>query len=179
MAKKVLVISSSPRKGGNSDILCDQLMKGAEEAGHRTDKTYIKDHKINYCIACEACKRNGGICIHKDGMVEIAQKMIEADVIVLATPIYFYSMDAQLKTLIDRCYARFMEMRDKELYYILTCAADAAEYLDTTIAGLQGFTICLPGAEEKGIVRGIGVGEAETVRTTPAMDDAYKMGKSI
>lgn len=108
MNKNILLLAGSSRKDGNSDILCDQFIMGAEEAGHYTEKVYIKDYKINYCIACYACKRNSGICIHKDDMVEITQKMIAADVIVLATPVYFYSMDAQLKALIDRCYARFM-----------------------------------------------------------------------
>lgn len=179
MSKKILILSGSPRKGGNSDILCGQFMAGAEEAGHSTEKIYVRDYKLNYCIGCNACQKNGGICIHKDGMVEIAQKMIGADVIVLATPVYFYSMHAQLKTLIDRCYARFMEMADKEFYYILTCAADADSYLDTAIAGLRGFTVCLPGAKEKGTVFGINAGEAGTVKTTPAMNEAHQMGKSI
>ncbi len=179
MPKKILVLSSSPRKGGNSDMLCDQFILGAREAGHEVEKLYVKDQKIHYCIGCNVCQGNGGSCVYKDDMAQVAQRMINADVIVLATPVYFYSMDAQLKTLIDRSYARFIEMNNKEFYYILSCAADAAPYMDTAIAGLNGFTICLPGAKEKGIIRGFGVGEAVEVKGTAAMGDAYEMGKRV
>lgn len=179
MGKKLLILSASPRMGGNSDILCDQFIKGAQEAGHQAEKIYVKDQKINYCIACDACQKNGGKCVHKDDMAEIAQRMIDADVVVLATPIYFYSMDAQLKTLIDRSYARFMEMAGKDFYYILTGAADGKEYMDIAISGLHGFVICVPGAKEKGIVYGVGAGEKGTIKATPAMQEAYEMGKGI
>lgn len=104
MSKKVLVLSASPRRGGNSDILCDQFMRGAEEAGHQAEKIFLRDKEINYCVACDSCLNNDGICASKDDMAEIMDKMIEADVIVMATPVYFYTMDAQMKTVIDRTY---------------------------------------------------------------------------
>ena len=101
MAKKVLILSASPRKGGNSDLLCDQFAKGAEEAGHQVEKIRVQEKKIAPCLACYGC-RNTGVCVQKDDMAAILDKLVEADVLVLATPVYFYSMDGQLKTLIDR-----------------------------------------------------------------------------
>ena len=106
MSKTVLVLSSSPRIGGNSDTLCDQFMQGAIEAKHHVDKVVIAEKNINYCKGCYACEGNGK-CVQKDDMSQILDKMIAADVIVLATPVYFYTMCAQLKTVIDRTVARY------------------------------------------------------------------------
>ncbi|WP_422389181.1 flavodoxin family protein [Clostridium baratii] len=87
MSKKILVLSASPRKGGNSDLLCDQFVIGAKESGNKVEKIFINDKNINYCTACESCRINNGKCIWKDDMAEILEKMIEADVIVMATPV--------------------------------------------------------------------------------------------
>lgn len=91
MSKKVLIISSSPRRGGNSDLLCDQFISGAQEAGHHTEKIFLKDRKINYCRGCGTCFNGGKSCPQKDNMANILDKMIAADVIVMATPVYFYT----------------------------------------------------------------------------------------
>jgi multimeric flavodoxin WrbA len=114
MAKKVLILSASPRKGGNSDLLCDQFLLGAEESGNEAEKIFLRNRKINHCLACGACQSNGGKCMQKDDMAEMLDKMIAADVLVMATPVYFYSMNGQMKTLIDRTYARYTRIRDKE-----------------------------------------------------------------
>ena len=117
MSKKVLILSGSPRKGGNSDLLCDEFMRGAIDAGNEVEKIRIAEKKIGYCSACYYCRTSGGVCAKKDDMTEILQKMIDADVIVLASPVYFYSIDAQLKTVIDRTVARWTEVKNKEFYY--------------------------------------------------------------
>ena len=123
MSKKILILSGSPRKGGNSDLLCDEFMRGALEVGHTVEKIRVQEKKIACCIACYSCRDNG-ICIFKDDMEEIMQKMIDCDIMVLASPVYFYSIDAQLKAVIDRSVCRWTEVKDKEMYYIMT-AADA------------------------------------------------------
>ena len=97
MSKKILILSASPRKGGNSDLLCDQFAKGAEEAGHQVEKVRVQEKKISPCLACYGC-RGTGVCVQKDDMAAILDKMVEADVLVLATPVYFYSMDGQRST---------------------------------------------------------------------------------
>ena len=179
MAKKVLILSGSPRKGGNSDILCDEFLRGAQAAGHKAEKIRICEKKIAPCSACYFCRDHGGECARKDDMAEVLQKMIDSDVLVLASPVYFYSIDAQLKTVIDRTLARWLDVQNKEFYYIVTMADDMASSADTALACLRGYADCVQGAEEKGVIIGSGVYEPGTVRATAAMKKAYEMGRNI
>lgn len=178
MSKKILILSGSPRKGGNSDILCDEFMRGAQDAGHTVEKIFIRDQKIGYCNACYAC-RESGVCVLKDGMQEVLEKMAWADVIVMASPVYFYSIDAQMKAVIDRTLAQWTKLPDKEFYYIMTAADDEDAAFDTALACFRGFAFCLKGAKEKGIIRGGGVYEAGVVKGTKHMSAAYEMGKNV
>jgi multimeric flavodoxin WrbA len=176
--KKVLVLSGSPRKGGNSDLLCDSLMEGAQAAGHQTEKIYIKEKNIKYCTGCGVCydKR---ICSQKDDMTEVLAKMMAADVIVMATPVYFYSMNGQIKTLIDRCCGGYTKINDKEFCFIMTAADDNKGALERTLESFRGFTDCLQGATEKGVIYGTGVWQKGEVKGKAVMDEAYQMGASL
>lgn len=178
MSKKVLILSGSPRKHGNSDILCDEFKKGAIEGGNEVDKIFLRDKNINYCTGCYACSKTGK-CVQKDDMAEILQKMIDADVIVMSTPVYFYTMDSQMKTLIDRTVARYMEIVNKEFYFIATAAVDNEKLMERTIDGFRGFTDCLNSVKEKGVIYGKGVWQTGEVKATKAMTEAYEMGKSV
>ena len=179
MNKKVLILSGSPRKGGNSDLLCDEFMRGAAEAGNETEKIRVAEKKIGYCTACYYCQTSGGVCAKKDDMAQLLQKIIDADVIVLASPVYFYSISAQLKTVIDRTVARWTEIKDKEFYYIVTCADEEKESQETTLACFRGFADCVEGAVEKGVIYGTGVYKPGTVKDSPAFTEAYEMGRSV
>lgn len=179
MSKKVLILSGSPRKGGNSDILCDEFMRGAQESGNEVEKLRISAKKIAPCHGCYYCTNHGGECAQKDDMAEVLQKMIDADVLVLASPVYFYSIDAQLKAVIDRTVARWLEVKDKEFYYIVTMADEPKTSADTTLACFRGYAECVEGAVEKGVIIGNGVYEPGKVNGTPAMEQAYQMGKSV
>lgn len=179
MKKKVLILSASPRKGGNSDLLCDEFLRGAVESGNTAEKIFIRDKKINYCIACDACVRSKGICAYKDDMAEILEKMIAADVIVMASPVYFYTMNAQMKTLIDRTVARYTEITNKEFYFIVSAADGNIAEMERTIEGFRGFTYCLDGAREKGIIYGVGAWQVGEIKGKPSMQEAYNMGKNI
>lgn len=176
--KNLLILSGSPRKNGNSDILCDEFARGAIDAGHNVEKIRVSEKNIGYCRACYACKKSG-ICAIKDDMADILQKMIDADVIVLSSPVYFYSIDAQLKALIDRTVARWLEVKDKEFYYIVTAADDEKNAADTTIACFRGYAECVEGAKEMGIIYGMGAYERGEIRSKPCMAEAYNMGKNI
>lgn len=178
MSKKILILSGSPRKGGNSDLLCDQFYKGAKETGNEVEKISLSDKKIGFCIACYACKKTQR-CFQKDDMDEILNKIIAADVIVMATPVYFYTMDAQMKALIDRTVARWLEIHDKEFYFIATAADSSSESLDRTFDGFGGFLDCFERVEEKGRIYGTGVYMPGEVKTTKAYLQAYEMGKSV
>lgn len=178
MAKKVLILSGSPRKGGNSDLLCDEFMRGAKEAGHEVEKIRVQEKKVSYCIACYACRETGN-CAIKDDMAEIMQKIIDCDVLVLASPVYFYSIDAQLKAVIDRSVCRWAEVKNKEMYYIMTAADGERSAMDTTLACFRGYADCVDGAVEKGIVYGTGVYQAGEIKDTKYMQEAYEMGKRV
>ncbi|MGN1008060.1 MAG: flavodoxin family protein, partial [Butyricicoccus sp.] len=131
MPKNVLILSGSPRKGGNSDLLCDAFLRGAQEAGHSVEKIFLRSKKVAPCNACYACKN--GPCAIKDDMAEILDKMLAADVIVMASPVYFYSINAQMKAVIDRSVARWLEIKNKEFYYIMTAAEASDTVMDCTL----------------------------------------------
>lgn len=179
MSKNVLILSSSPRKGGNSDTLCDEFMRGAIESGNTVEKIRISEKKICYCSACYYCQESGGVCAKKDDMAEILQKMIDADVIVLSSPVYFYSIDAQLKTVIDRTIARWTEVQNKDFYYIITCADTDRQSQERTIECFRGYADCVEGSCEMGIIYGTGVSMPGEIKNTPAFKEAYEMGKSV
>ena len=162
MSKKVLILSGSPRKGGNSDILCDEFLRGAQDAGHKAEKIRVAEKKVAPCSGCYYCSTHGGACVHKDDMADILQKMIDADVIVLASPVYFYSISAQLKAVIDR-----------------TMADEEKASADTTLTCFRGYADCVEGAVEKGVLVASGVYEPGAVRNTSAMAQAYEMGRNV
>lgn len=179
MSKKVLILSGSPRKGGNSDTLCDEFMRGALESGNDVEKINVAGKKVAPCSACYYCRDHEGKCVHKDDMAEILQKMIDADVLVLSSPVYFYSVNAQLKAVIDRTVARWLEVKNKEFYYIATMADEAISSADTTVACFRGYAECVEGAVEKGVIIGNGVYESGEIKNTPIMAKAYEMGKNV
>ncbi len=178
--KKVLILSGSPRRGGNSDILCDEFFKGASDAGNEVEKIFVSEKKIHPCTGCYFCREYGGRCAFNDDMGEILQKMIDCDVLVLSSPVYFYSICAQLKAVIDRTVARWTELANKELYYIATAAEAEPDTLDITLSCFHGFAMCIDGYEEKGTLYGKGVAEKGEVRNqADLMRIAYEMGNSV
>lgn len=179
MSKKVLILSSSPRRGGNSDMLCDRFADGARDAGHEVEKIFLRDKKINYCTGCGTCINGAKPCPQKDDMAEIAAHMIAADVIVMATPVYFYTMCGQMKTLIDRCCARYTEMTGKEFYFIFTAADESLPMMERTVEGFRGFLDCLDDPCEKGVIYGVGAWDKGEIAGKPAMDEACRMGRQI
>jgi len=178
MAKQVLILSSSPRKGGNSDTLCDQFLAGALKGGHTAEKVFLRDKHIQFCTGCGACFKSGK-CSQKDDMKDVLEQMVRADVIVMATPVYFYTMAAQMKLLIDRCCARYQEISGKEFYFIVAAADGSKKAMHRTLEGFRGFTSCLDGAQEKGVVYGTGAWEVGAIQGSTALKEAYQMGLSV
>jgi multimeric flavodoxin WrbA len=177
--RKVIVLSSSPRRGGNSDLLCDQFTAGALESGNDVEKIFLRDKKINYCTGCGTCIDRKGKCSQKDDMTEVLNKMVEADVIVMATPVYFYTMSGQMKTLIDRTCARYTEISNKEFYFIITAADESKPAMERTVEEFRGFTYCLDEPEEKGIIYGVGAWNKGEIKGMQVMEEAYGMGKAV
>ncbi len=177
MSKSILILSSSPRENGNSNALCDEFMRGAIETSHPVEKVVLAEKKINYCKACYACRTSGN-CAQKDDMAPILDSMIAADAIVLATPVYFYSMCAQMKAVIDRTVARYTKITNKDFYFIVSAADSSTAAMERTIEGFRAFTSCLRGAREKGIVYGTGAWQVGDILGNLAMKQAYEMGRT-
>lgn len=178
MGKKVLILSSSPRRGGNSDTLCNEFLRGAVEAGNEAEMVFLKDKRIKYCTGCCKCEKTGS-CFQSDDVAEISEKMLAADVIVMATPVYFYTMSAQMKTLIDRMITTYRRMSGKEFYFIVTAGDDSKPAMERTLESFRGFLSCLDDPKEKGVVYGTGAFEFGDIKGNPALDEAYSMGKAV
>ncbi len=176
--KSVLILSSSPRKNGNSELLCKAFAEGAQAAGHRVEHIRIAEKRIGYCIACYACKQLGR-CAFEDDASAILEKMLAADVIVLASPVYFYSISAQLKALFDRTVAIYPRLTNKTYYYLLTMADTERKQFDLVLAAMRGFLDCYEGSREAGMVCADGVEEAGAVANTPFVEAARALGQAI
>lgn len=179
MGKNILVLSSSPRKNGNSDILCDQFIKGAKESGHNPEKIYVADMKINFCTGCGVCHTTGK-CVHKDDMEKVFEKLLKADVIVFSTPVYFYTMSAQLKVFIDRLVPVYTQLTGKEVYIFVTAWDSETKNLEPTVEAVRGLTRdCMEGTVERGVILGGGASEKGEITSTEAYEKAYKMGREV
>ena len=143
------------------------------------EQIFVRSKKIVPCNACYYCRDHGGKCALNDDMSEILDAMQAADVIVMASPVYFYSIDAQMKIIIDRSLARWTNIPNKEFYFIMTCADDNRAAMACTLECFRGFTACLNGAKEKGVIYGTGVYRPGEVMSSPAMKEAYEMGKNV
>lgn len=178
--KKVLIISTSPRKGGNSEILADEFGKGALENGNSIEKVCLYDKTIGFCKGCLVCQTTKK-CIIKDDANEIVKKMLDADVIAFATPIYFYEMCGQMKTLLDRTNQIFTEKYTFRDIYLLAASADTdTSSMDGVIKGLQGWIDCFEKTNLSGVVRGVGVTHVGDIyNQSRVLQEAYEMGKNI
>ena len=180
MAKKVLIISTSLRGGSNSDILARECERGAKEAGHEVEYISLKGKEIKYCIGCLACQTKGN-CVLKDDVAEIMVKVKDAEVIVYATPIYYYEMAGQMKTLLDRLNPLFpSEYAFRDIYMIATAAENEESAFEKAYSGLKGWVDCFGKAKLKGLVTGGGISapnEADNHKN--AMQKAYELGKRL
>ncbi|MDR3294320.1 MAG: flavodoxin family protein [Clostridiales Family XIII bacterium] len=165
MGKNIVVLSGSPRQNGTTDVLAAALTEGAEAAGNAVACFRTADLTIGACLGCGQCFKNTGICVQKDGMLPILEKLREADVLVLASPVYFFGFTAQLKCVIDRTYALLKEgTHIKRAALLVTCGgstdAAAASVLSTfrQIAGYQGWeeagTVVVPGLHRRADIEG-------------------------
>lgn len=177
--KKILVLSASARKGGNTDLLCDEFIRGAESAGHSAEKMYVAFMQVKGCIGCCACQDNGGRCVQKDDMAEIYEKIKTADVIVYASPMYFYSFNAQLKAVMDRTFAIERVIKDKTVYLITTGAAPEKEYMSLIMEHFRKYIGCFNNMVIGGIIIGCGTTGKKDVVGSTAMQEAYDAGYNL
>ena len=179
MIKKVLILSSSPRKGGNSETLAAAFAKGAQEAGHQVETVYLREKQIGFCKGCLSCL-NLGHCVIQDDAVEIAAKMHDADVLVFATPVYYYCVSGQLKTMLDRANPLYdTDYAFTKAYLLAAAAEDAPETFAGTEKAVQGWVDCFPRCQLVETVFAGGVNEVGEIIGHPALERAYQVGKEI
>ena len=179
MSKKVLVISTSPRKGGNSDTLADAFAQGAREAGHTVEKITLYDKTIGFCKGCLTCVRTQHCTIHDDAE-QIVHKMLTADVIAFATPIYYYGMCGQMKTLLDRSNPLYSsDYRFRDIYLLVAAAEEDEHTKDGAVTGISGWVDCFEKARLAGTVFAGGVTAVGDIQGHPAVQMARKMGEIL
>lgn len=179
MSKKVLVISTSLRRNSNSHALAEEFAKGAKEAGHQVELISLIGRQIEYCVGCLSCQRTGQ-CVIEDDANLIAEKMLKADVVCYATPIYYYEMSGQMKTLLDRMNPLFSaDYKFRDVYMLSTAADDGPHVADRAVNGLEGWIECFAKAELAGSLFAGGVTGLGEIANHPALAKAYDMGKNI
>ena len=178
--KKVIVISGSIRHNSNSEVLARQFAEGAKAADHEVEYISLKNKTISYCIGCLACQQTQK-CVIKDDAWEIVSKCKDADVIAFATPIYYYAVCGQLKTLFDRFNPLYIsDYRFKEFYLLTAAAEEEAHVADGAITELKGLIACFPKSALKGVLCGLGIHMGGAVASRQdLLDAAFEMGKNV
>ena len=172
----ILILSGSPRKGGNTDLLVEAFVKGASQK-HHVEVVSVHDYKVNPCMGCNACFRNESYtCAQKDNMPLIYEKMAVADMLVIASPVYFYGISAQLKAVIDRCHNPIRDTFPiQKMALLLVGAASLPELFDAILTEYQ---LCLNffKMEDAGRVLVRRVKDKGDIKNTDALQEAYELG---
>ena len=177
---KVLVITTSLRAKSNSDRLAEELICGAKDAGHEVEQISLKGKEIRFCIGCLSCQKTQK-CVLKDDAVRIAEKVKEAETLVFVTPIYYYEMSGQMKTLLDRMNPLYPSDYKFRKVYMLSVAAEDEDYVpEKAVRGLQGWVDCFEKAELAGTLFCGGISDPnEATGRSVELDEAYQFGKQL
>ena len=178
MSKKILILSTSPRRGSNSEALAEAFAKGAAESGHEVELIAMREKDLRFCRGCFACQKSGR-CVIGDDMQQIVPKMEQADVLVFATPIYYYEMSGQMKTLLDRGNPLFVaDYRFRDVYLLASAAEEEDFVPQRALSGLEGWVECFPKARVAGMVFGGGVTETGEIKSKPEkLQAAFALGR--
>jgi multimeric flavodoxin WrbA len=177
---KVIVITSSPRKKGTTALLADEFIRGAKEVGHDVCRFDAAFEKVAPCIACDACRTGGGKCVQKDSMEKLNPELLAADVVAFVTPLYYFGMSAQLKTVIDRFYANNSKLQGSGKTAILLAAAHDTQ--DWTMQALENhYKTILKYLKwsDGGIILAAGCGSRSDIEKTDYSGMAYQLGKKL
>ncbi len=177
--KRVVVISTSLRRGSNSDRLADKFVEGAKAAGNDVEKISLVGKEIQFCKGCLGCHKLGR-CVINDDVNDIMFKVLEADVVCWATPIYYYEMSGQMKTLIDRMNAIYsLEYKFRDVYLLTAAAEDEEETPKRAEIGLGGWIECYPESRLAGSLFCGGVNAPGDIEGNAKLQDAFEMGKLV
>ena len=177
--KKVVVISTSLRRGSNSDMLADKFAEGAKVAGNEVEKISLVGKNIQFCKGCFGCQKLGR-CVIDDDVNDIMAKVIQADVVCWATPIYYYEMSGQMKTLIDRMNAMYpLDYKFRDVYLLTTAAEDETETPKRAEIGLTGWIDCYPKSHLAAHLFCGGVNDAREIEGNAKLQEAFELGEKI
>lgn len=177
--KKVIVISTSLRSGSNSDMLADKFTEGARHTGHDVEKILLSGKDIRFCRGCLACQKLGR-CVIDDDANGIMQKVLNADVVVWATPIYYYEMSGQMKVMIDRMNAMYsLDYKFRDVYLLTTAAENEPEVPKRAESGLTGWIDCFPKSRLAGTLFCGGVDAPHAIEGNDKLQTAYEMGLHV
>ena len=175
-----MAITTSLRANSNSDVFAERLIAGAKEAGHDVEHISMKGKTIKFCIGCLTCQKTQK-CVLKDDAAEIAEKVRNADVLVFVTPIYYYEMCGQMKTLLDRLNPLYpSDYRFRKVYMLSTAAEDEEYVPEKAVSGLKGWIDCFEKAKFAGSLFCGGINDAGEANSHPVeLEEAYEFGKQI
>ena len=176
--KKVLIITSSLRENSNSNVLAENFKKGAESSGNIVEIISLKSNRVAPCMGCNYCQVHGE-CVMKDKLNSILEKLIDSDVLVFASPVYYYSISGTLKNFIDRTYAKFTKIKNKDFYFIGTCTDTSKSGIDRSVETIKGFLDCVSNVKIKGIIYGTNLTDVGDAKYSQSFQEAYEMGKNI
>ncbi len=183
MSKNVLIITGSPRRGGNSELMADAFIKGARAAGHEVNKFQSAVDLVDGCLACDTCWSKGKPCSFDDGFDTLAPMLEKADVLVLCGPLYWFTLSAQMKAALDKFYAYMrpqapIKLKIKESM-LLMCAEDTeAAAFDGPVATYKSIGNYL-GLADRGILLIPGVYDKGDIHKTDALARAEKLGGAV
>ena len=181
MAKNILVLTGSPGKGGNTDQLADAFIAGAQRAGHTVTKYATADKNIKGCMDCKSCFANAGVCVIPDDFPALAPLMEQADMVVFATPLYWFSFPAQIKAAIDRFYSLFLgnrPLKGKECALIAGCGDED----ETAFAGMVKSYQLIAGFlnwRDRGMELVPGLHDKDAVLSTEGLQKAEMLGQTL
>ncbi len=177
--KKVVVISTSLRPGSNSHAMAEQFAAGAKAAGHDVELISLRGKEIKFCIGCLSCQQTGA-CVFNDDVPAIMESVLNADVVCWATPIYYYEMSGQMKTLIDRMNAMYpKDYRFRDIYLLTTAAEEEDHVPERAESGLQGWIDCYGKSSLVAHLFCGGVGAPRDINGHDTLQEAYQLGKSV
>ena len=160
-------------------MLAQAFAKGAEAAGNSVETVSLADRQIAFCRGCFACQKTGK-CVIKDDAVEITEKIAGAEAVVWATPIYYYEMSGQMKTMIDRANALFVkDYQFRDVYMLSAAAEEDPSACERAVNGLKGWIACFPKSRFAGSVFAGGVTDKGDISGSKALDEAYEMGRNV
>ena len=179
MSKNIVILTGSPRKKSSSARLAAEFTEGAKAAGHSVTLFRVAGMKIGGCIGCDHCLEEKGVCVQKDDMLQIADALVNADTLVLASPVYFWGVTSQLKQAIDRMYALLQKRtKIKQAVLLMTCGDETDKAAQPSIAMFHEICAYLKW-KEAGIIVAPNLNTAEEIEGRPELEQAKKLGEGI